>query len=137
MWCNNMKKYRMLLIWHFWIYHKCDICFFERNSLFILIEYDSLTYFIIWIHETIFMPVFFLITIKTCIFCDAVLSFFWISWSIELCIVNIYKIMNNCNYISWEHIYFCEWNYNICWLCSDSLKSCKLIISEILINLLT
>ena len=93
-------------------------------------------YFTVWIHETILMSVFFLIAVKTCIFCNAVFLFFWISWSIESCIINIHKIVSDCNYISWRCIHFCEWDHSICWLCNDFSKSCRLIISEILINLL-
>ena len=137
MWYDNMKKYKILFIWCFWICHKCDVCFFERSSLFILIKYDNLMYFIVWVHETILMLMFFLTAVKTCIFCDAILSFFQISWSIELCTIDIYKIMSDHNCIFWEHIHFCKWDHNIHWLCSDSSRSCKLIISEILINLLT
>ena len=136
-WCDNMKKYRMLLIWCFWACHRHDVCFSEKSSLFILVECDSLMYFTVWVHETILMSIFFLIIIKTCIFCNAILLFFQINWSIESCTVDIHKIVNDHNYISWKCIHFCEWDYNICWLCSSSSKSCRLIISEVLIDLLT
>ena len=137
MWCDNTKRCRMLLIWCFWACHEHDICFSERDSLFILIKCDSLMYFIVWVHETIFMLMFFLTAVKTCTLCDVILLFFQISWSVESCFIDIHKIINDHNYISWKCIHFCRWNHNICWLHNDSSKSCKLIISEILINLLT
>ena len=137
MWCDNMKRCRTLLIWCFWACHRCSICLSERDSLFILIRCDSLMYFTVWVHEAILMLMFFLTAVKTCTLCDAVLLFFWISWNVELCTINIHKIVNDCNCIFWECIYFCRWNHNICWLCNDFLKLYRLIISEVLINLLT
>ena len=88
MWSNDIKKWRMCsLIWCFQTHHKNDICFFCEN-IFVCIDCYYLLYLTVRICRAILMTMFFLIIIKTFIFCETSFSFIWFSRSI-LCASSI------------------------------------------------
>ena len=89
-----MKKCKICsFFWCFWACYKCSICFSCWN-IFVQIDYYYLLYFIIRICRTVFIIIFFLITVKIFIFCEIIFSFIQSDRNVlYLCNINIHEIM--------------------------------------------
>ena len=128
-----MKKWRThSLIWYFQTHHRNSIHLF-CESIFICVNHYHLSYLTVKICKTILMTMFFLITIKTFIFCEISFSFIWFDRDV-LCTddVDIHEIM--CKN---RQIQKCESSRSKISLSIWLLISWSLIETEIFINSLT
>ena len=89
-----MKKWKMcFLVWCLQTHHKNDIHFFHE-SIFVCVDCYYLSYLTVRICKAILMIMFFLIAIKTFIFCETSFLFIWFDRNV-LCAndIDIHEIM--------------------------------------------
>ena len=84
--------------------------------------------------ETIFVQIFFLIAVKTFFSCDLIFLFIKFSRNVWLCLYDIN--IHNVEMLIWSSCSNSKQIYDRYDLWDDSLRLCRLIISEIFIDLL-